>query len=130
MKQFIAILSDNDEALFERMSREYKTENERVFFEKVCYKQKYVTTFANDLLLSARNNEDGLYMVRILNDEYEIGQCLNGVYSEELHTMDLSEALSANLKELGYLERDITLLEWLQEHDYEGIEYEHNFDEI
>ena len=41
--------------------------------------------------------------------------------------MKLSEALNANLKQLGYLDRDITLLDWLRERDYKGIRYNHNY---
>lgn len=44
--------------------------------------------------------------------------------------MTLKETLDANLKEIGVLDRDITLLQWLRERDYKGVEYDHNFDDL
>lgn len=42
--------------------------------------------------------------------------------------MSLSEALSLNLKDLGFLDRNVTLLEWLREYDYNCVNYSRNFD--
>ena len=44
--------------------------------------------------------------------------------------MYLAEALQLNLKEVGLLDRDITLFEWLRERDYKGVEYDHNYDDM
>ena len=44
--------------------------------------------------------------------------------------MNLYEALNANLKEIGVLDRNITLFQWLRERDYKGVEYNHNFDDL
>ena len=42
--------------------------------------------------------------------------------------MCLSDALSLNLKDLGFIDRDLTLYQWLRERDYDVVNYERNFD--
>ena len=42
--------------------------------------------------------------------------------------MTLSDALSLNLKELGFIDRDLTLLEWLRESGYRYVNYDRNYD--
>ena len=119
-----------DKALFEKMKGNYVSDNERVFFENMYRKMVYEWTCAGDMILSERNNDDHIYIARYNFDEMEIGQGIGEEYKPELYTQTLSEALNANLKQLGYLERDITLLEWLRERDYNDIEYNHNFDDL
>ena len=65
--------------------------------------------------------------MRVDYDEFLVGHGTVGHYDEEYHVMNLSEALNTNLKERGYLDRDITLLDWLRERDYQGIRYNHNY---
>lgn len=123
-------LHPKDEELFSKMENNYISENERIFFETQKYKQIYVVTSLNDLVISEYDNKDHIYLVRIAFDEYELGHGINEEYDEPYHTMCLSEVLDANLKDLGYLDRDITLLEWLRERDYEGVLYHHNYDDL
>ena len=59
-------LVKEDAELFEFMKSHYQSENEKEFFEKLRYKQENVLTVANDLILSERNNDDGLYIVRCI----------------------------------------------------------------
>lgn len=117
-----------DKALFDSMIGHYQSANEREFFEKQRYKQENVITISNDLLLHEDNNEDRIYIVRCWFDEYVIGG--ESYKHGEEHYMNLSEALNANLKEIGVLDRDITLFQWLRERDYKGVEYDHNFDDL
>lgn len=112
---------------YEKMAKEYQSDNERVFFETMKHRQQHVFTYANDLLLSEFDNEDGLYIVRHYFDEFEIGKA--GVI-EDAYAMDLEEAMGINLKEAGLLDKDITLLEWLRARDYKGIRYDGNFDDL
>jgi len=112
---------------YEKMAKEYKSENERIFFEAIKERQQHVFTYANDLLLSEYDNEDGLYVVRHYFDEFEIGKA--GVI-EDVYAMDLEDALSINLKDAGFLADDVTLLEWLRARDYKGIRYDGNFDDL
>lgn len=44
--------------------------------------------------------------------------------------MNLSEALALNLKGLGFIDRNLTLWEWLRECDYNVVNYERNYDII
>ncbi|MCC8115362.1 MAG: hypothetical protein LIP03_15490 [Bacteroidales bacterium] len=78
--------------------------------------------------MSEDNNPDHIYILRTNADEYIIG---NDQFPEhEIHTMNLNDALMTNLKTAGLLNRNLTLLDWLRERDYQGVEYEHNFDDI
>ena len=78
-------------------------------------------------IMFEEDNDDHIYIVRCYYEEFIIGHGLKGKYDEEFHVMTLSEALNANLMQLGFLSRDITLLDWLRERDYEGIRYNHNY---
>lgn len=118
-------LWSEDEKLFRTMKNNYISDNEREFFEKQEYKQRFVMTVSNDLVMSEFNNEDHLYIVRCWYDEYIVG-CENN----EKHFMNLSSALNANLKEIGISDKAQTLLQWLRDRDYKGIEYDHNFDNL
>lgn len=130
MKKVKYDLWPEDIALFDKMEKEAITDKEREFFEKVRYKQEYVLTYANDLLLWEGNNEDHLYLVRCRTSEYDFGHGTEGHFDEEIHTMNLANVLSVNLRDAGYLDRDITLFDWLRERDYAGIEYDHNYDDL
>ena len=105
-----------DEDLFTSMIGHYVSDKERTFFEKMRYKMEYEIDPSNDLIMFEEDNEDHIYILRCVYEEIII-----------VHVMTLSEALNANLKELGFLKSDITLLEWLRGRDYEGIRYNHNY---
>lgn len=117
-----------DKALFESMEGHYQSDNECEFFEKQRYKQENIITIFNDLLLHEDNNEDRIYIVRCWYEEYVVG---GELYKQgEEHFMTLCETLNANLKEIGVLDRDITLFQWLRERAYKGVEYDHNYDDL
>ena len=118
---------DEDIALFRRMEGNYQSEREREFFEKLKYKEENVLTVSNDLLMSEYDNEDKIYIVREEYSEFVVGR--EDVVDEQ-HYMNLSEALAANLREIGLLDRDITLFQWLRERDYKGVMYDHNYDKL
>ena len=119
------ILVPADAQLFASMVGKYKSDNERIFFEKMSYKQEYVLTISNDLILWEGDNEDRLYLVRCEYEEYILGCAAS---KEEVHTMSLYDALQTNLKKAGLLEKNITLWDWLRSRDYQGVDYEHNYD--
>lgn len=116
-----------DRLLFERMATQYTSNNEKEFFENLRYKQEHILTVSHDLILHEDNNEDGIYIVRCEFEEYIVGQ-VDSV--DEQHVMCLAEALELNLKDCGFLNRNITLFEWLRERDYKGVEYDHNYDKM
>ena len=119
-----------DIELFDSMKGNYVSENERFFFETLKDRMENLFTCAGELFLFETDNEDLLYFVRYDFDEFELGHGTEGNYSPRLYVQCLGEALNANLKELGYIDRDITFLQWLREHDYKEIMYYHNYDLI
>ncbi len=122
------ILYEEDAELSASMENNYQSEKEKEFFEKQKYKQEYVMTSSNELVMSEYSNSDQIYIVRCWFEEYIVGCAVPKMHEE--HYMTLAEALAANLKEINLLDRDITLLQWLRERDYEGVEYDHNFDDL
>ena len=120
-------LWDEDKKLFESMKGHYQSVNEENFFKN---KQEYECTSLNDLIVSEYENEDEIYIVREYNEEYVVGHGIETDGVQEEHVMNLSEALALNLKNLGFLNRDVTLLQWLRECDYQVVNYERNYDII
>ncbi len=114
-----------DIALFHAMEGNYQSGREREFFETLKYREENVLSVSHDALLLEPDNEDRLYLIRCEYSEYMLGK---EDVIEEQHYMNLSETLSANLKDVGLLDRDITLFQWLRERDYKGVRYDRNFD--
>ena len=114
-----------DVELLEQMKDKYQSENERIFFENIHVKMLSEYAPCGDCLLYSKSNEDELYIDRVEYSEFVIG---SGKSEKQfnLHTMSFAEAMNANLEEIGALDRDITLWQWLRERDYEGIMYDQN----
>lgn len=123
-------LWDKDIILFASMEGNYRSVNEENFFKNMQYKQEYETTVLNDLIVSEYENDDEIYVVRMCNEEYLVGHGIGTDGAFEEHVMCLSDALSLNLKGLGYIEKNLTLWEWLRECDYTVVNYERNYDII
>ena len=121
-------LSREDSALFESMKGRYVSENEAEFFRKMQHKEEQEITGLNELLVSEYENDDESYLVREYYEEYLVGHGIGTDGAEEEHVMTLSDALSLNLKELGFIDRDLTLLEWLRESGYRYVNYDRNYD--
>ena len=121
-------LSREDSALFESMKGRYVSENEAEFFRKMQHKEEQEITGLNELLVSEYENDDEIYLVREYYEEYLVGHGIGTDGDEEEHVMTLSDALSLNLKELGFIDRDLTLLEWLRESGYRYVNYDRNYD--
>ena len=119
-------LWEADKQLFASMKTEATTPEEVNFFKNMQYKEEYEPSLVNDLIMSENNNEDNIYLVRSLYDEYLVG--VSSAPEKEIHVMNLSEALNLNLKEAGLLDKDETLLQWLRARNYKGVEYNHNYD--
>lgn len=123
-------LWDVDKNLFASMKGKYISVNEENFFKNIQYKQEYECTALNDLLVSEYENHDEIYIVREIYEEYVVGHGIGTNGAHEAHVMNLSEALALNLKEIGFIDRDLTLWEWLRECDYAVVNYERNYDII
>ena len=121
-------LWDVDAKLFASMKKESLTPNEANFFSNMKYKQEYEVTALNDLLVSEYENDDEIYVIRMNYDEYVVGHGIGTDGAQEVHVMNLSEALAVNFKAEGFLNRDITLWQWLREKDYTIVNYGRNYD--
>ena len=120
---------DIDRELFIKMKTDSITKNERIFFEKMEYKELYeypISLF--DVILSENDNEQGLYFVKCYCCEYLIG-INNSTVMFELSCIpdSLSEALDTDLFPL--LNKHITLLEWFRQRDYKGLNYNYEWEE-
>lgn len=120
-------LVKEDAELFEYMISHYQSKKEKEFFEKLRYKEERVFSASHDLILSEKDNEDRLYIVRCEFEEYIVGQ---EDADEEQHVMCLKDALNLHLGKVGLLDKDMTLFQWLRERNYLGIQYDHNYDEV
>lgn len=123
-------LWDADIQLFKKMEGNYYSDNEKNFFSIICYKQENEITGLNELLVSEYENKDEIYIVRMYYEEYVVGQGINTDGSREVHVMNLSEALALDLKKLGFIDRNLTLLGWLRENDYSCVNYQRNWDKV
>jgi hypothetical protein len=121
-------LWDVDAKLFASMKTGSLTPNEANFFKNMQYKQEYEVTALNDLLVSEYENDDEIYVIRMNYDEYVVGHGIETDGAQEVHVMNLSEALAVNFKTEGFLNHDITLWQWLREKDYEIVNYGRNYD--
>lgn len=130
MENNIHKLWPEDKALFEQMVGNYVSDNEHNFFKNIQYKQEYELSSLNDLLISEYENPDEIYLVRVYYDEYILGHKIDSGGEFEVHVMNLSEVLSLNLKNLGYIDRNLTLLDWLRENNYAYVNYNRNYDLI
>ena len=110
------------------MEEHYTSFNEKVFFEKMKFKIEFEPAMSNDLILSEHDNEDGIYIVRCYDCEFIIGCHVGENFKEEKHTMNFSDALETNLQECGFIDDNLTLLEWLRKRNYNGVRYDHNYD--
>lgn len=117
-----------DRELFATMKINSTSPEESNFFQNMQFKQLHESTLSNDLIMSEKNNADKIYIVREVYDEYVIGCSLHP--ENEVHVMNLSEALSTNLQTIGLSEKNETLWDWLRSINYKGITYNHNYDNI
>jgi hypothetical protein len=128
-----------DYQLFEQMEKHYISDEERLFFAKMRLKMEYECAPSGDTLMKGINNPDGIYFLRLDHDEFVVGRYTGEVEHVvrpeigmdtmshkyiEYHAMSLSEILSYNLKDI--IGRDITLLQWLRELNYQNVNYNGN----
>ena len=121
-------ISTDDKLLFEAMIGKYISTNEENFFKNMQYKQEFEVSGLNDLLVSEYENDDEIYLVRECFEEYLVGHGIGTNGAQEIHVMSLSDALSVNLKNAGFLSKDQTMLEWLRDCDYSCVKYNRNHD--
>lgn len=118
--------NEKDVILLQTEPRKNESPAEQNFWIKM--KQKILGEFAPsaDLLFSEHDNDDELYLVRYYFHEFRIGRGrVNERTREAIYVDSFNEALNADLHSL--LDRHITLLEWLRERDFQGIDYNGNY---
>lgn len=120
-------LRDADTKLFESMRGNYQSANEKKFFEYLFDVEQWDFSMSGDLLLHEDDNEDKLYIMRVNFDEYEVGKDSSDV-PENQHVQGLANALALNIKECGFSDENISLLQWLKTNDYKGVRYDQNRD--
>lgn len=126
---FINELDPDDIRLFDEMSRNYTSENERIFFERMKEKELYSQATSNDVLLTEKDNDDYVFIVRNNFDSYIVGSRRPGRETCAFGTETLSFILTFDMTMDDVLDRHITFGEWLRERDYVGINYDYNCDD-
>lgn len=118
-----------DRKLFTVMRINSITPEEFNFFQNMQFKEEHEPTLSNDVILSENDNIERIYIVREGYDEYIVG-CSNHAKSE-VHVMNLTEALNINLSTIGVKDPKYeTIGEWLRSINYNGISYNHNYDNM
>ena len=126
-------MPQEDVELFNSMKDHYVSENERIFFDNMQRKEEDEWTTQGDLILSEKDNDLKLFLMRVCYNEYQFGRPLSvdsdGTHhTEGIYAMSLSEVLHKNLREIHATDKDITFWQWLREKDYKNIKYDVNFD--
>ncbi len=119
-----------DKELYLRMQGNFVSCKEKEFFEEMICKELYdfpCSTF--DVIVPEEYNAERLFIQKMYNSEYQLGG-----YSDKdtYNTMDyipcsLSELLNISLSPL--LGRNVTVLEWLREKNYECVRYDYPWEE-
>ncbi len=119
-----------DQALFEKLEGQYLTPEEGNFFEIMHSKMLDENAPWPETLVWEHDNPDHIYLLRQGYDEFMIGRGTNRNewQRNEVHVMNLSEALNTNLKETGILNQDVTLLDWLRNNNYQFVCFDHTND--
>lgn len=119
-----------DEALFDTMTGNYQSDNERIFFETIKKKMEDENAPWDEVLISERDNTERIAFIRLCYDEFMLGNAgsRESWFKTKIHTMTLSEILNVNLKEAKICDKDMTFLQWLRENDYTCVCYDHRND--
>lgn len=113
---------------YEHAIKNATSDNERRFFEKLRYKVLHETAASNDVLMNEKDNEEGLYVLRVGTDDILLGKNLSdpNEKSTPIEIAGLFQALEEDI--FPYVGRHITLWQWLRDRDYKGIRYDANND--
>lgn len=121
-------LAEEDKNLFAKMRNFYTSEAERVFFEKLEYKQQHESAYANECLVYEGENDDNLYLLRRFFDTYLVGYCYAEGQARKYECETLTDALSMRLDECVGFPQKVSLAEWLRKYDYSVVNYNRNHD--
>lgn len=112
---------------FEQAINNACSPNERTFFEKLLYKVVNEVAASNDVLMHDRDNEQGIYILRI-SDDFLIGKKDESGHDTAMPVEyeGLFTLLSSDMHR--FVNRHITVGQWLRDRDYRGINYNGNND--
>lgn len=118
-----------EEEYFATRIKEAITDNERIFFETLRHRHNHHWYIVDDRLVEETSNKERIYLWRLLGNEYEIDhQREDGTWDTEYHVMDIKEVMEINLKDVGYIKENLTVLDWLRKNDFSFVNY-NNLDE-
>jgi len=116
-----------DANLLDGMKGRFSSSNEEAFFHNMVWKEVYEWAGCCDVILSAFDNEDEIFIVRYYDAEYKVGKGREVCHKKRGGYFDcLSDALKFDMWPL--VGENVTLLEWLRRRDYEGVKYDNNED--
>lgn len=118
-----------DKALFASMKGQNSTSQEKEFFEKMEWKEKHENVATVDIILSEDTNDDELYIVRQGDAEYKAGRGHKG-HRRPIAVDGWCLAVFLQQDLFPLLDRHVTVLEWLREHNFAGINYEGSLDDM
>lgn len=114
-------MRDEDKAFFTKVFDKEMSPNERRFFERM--KEKVEGEFAPsaDIMMIEDSNEEEVFIIRYYFHEFKIGK---HNWDEAVYEDSFSKFIRADMYIL--LGRHVTLLEWLREIDFKGVNYNGN----
>lgn len=119
-------MPQEDTEFFNKKLNEPLTDVARNFFEQMRKKEEGEFAGAADLILSEFDNPDEIYIVRYYYTEYRIGRGKVGNRRTKAIYVDLFvDAYNSDLFEL--LDYHISLGEWLEKNDYQGLNFNGNY---
>ena len=113
-------LNEIDRELFSRMEGNYISEEERVFFEQMKYKEQYDNETEQDNIMLPDANNDKLLIYRNFYFWFYVDRM--GWPKEYFEYDSLAEMLAAPLSNWGLGEG--TILDWLRKRNYKGVTYD------
>lgn len=121
-------ISAADKKLFNKMRKSASSVAESRFFTTLKGKEMCESAFSNELLVSEKENADGIYLIRKYYDTYIIGYLDPKGHVEECECDTLASALSMRLDlSVGFPE-ETTLHDWLRKYNYSVVRYNKNYD--
>lgn len=115
-----------DIRLLDSHPRSDESPNEQKFWREM--KKKVLGEFAPsaDLLMSEHDNDEEIYLVRYYFHEFRIGRGrTNERKKGAIYIDSFADAINVDLFPL--LDRHVSLIEWLREVDFRGIDYDGNY---
>lgn len=110
-----------DMQLFAQHKNRHVSNEERVFFETMEYKERHEPTYMYEMLILEEENDDQLFFIRMNEAEYKVG------IKKMEHFDSLKDALGFDLFNIGH-EKHIRLLDWLSQNNYSNVHYDRNND--